>query len=45
MIDAPPREPGHAAGRAAADFARIDGAAPWFAPYAVPDRPGGRIGG
>ncbi|WP_244110004.1 hypothetical protein [Burkholderia arboris] len=36
MTDAPPREPGHAAGRAAADFARIDGSAPRLAPRPVP---------
>ncbi|MBR8238125.1 DUF3025 domain-containing protein [Burkholderia sp. AU42008] len=38
MSCAPPREPGPAAGRAAADFARIDWSAPWLAPYRAPGR-------
>ncbi|WP_322088374.1 DUF3025 domain-containing protein [Burkholderia sp. BCC1999] len=31
MTDAPPRESGQTAGRAAAEFARIDWSAPWLA--------------
>ncbi|MDN7586362.1 DUF3025 domain-containing protein [Burkholderia seminalis] len=38
MTVAPPRGSGQAAGRMAADFARIDWSAPWFAPYAEPGR-------
>ncbi|KVD45569.1 hypothetical protein WS61_13485 [Burkholderia sp. ABCPW 11] len=38
MTGAPPREPGPAAGLAAAEFARIDWSAPWLAPYAEPGR-------
>jgi hypothetical protein len=40
VTDAPPREPGHAAGRAAAAYARIDGSAPRLAPRPVPGVPG-----
>ncbi|KFG96968.1 membrane protein [Burkholderia paludis] len=38
MTCAPPREPGHAAGGAAAEVARIDWSVPWLAPYAEPGR-------
>ncbi|MCA8301648.1 DUF3025 domain-containing protein [Burkholderia seminalis] len=38
MTVAPPRGSGHAAGRMAADFARIDWSAPWLGPYAEPGR-------